>query len=445
MTQYARPSSDITTTNWTRSTGAGTFASHIDEASADDADYIYTQTQGSGVEIKLGSVTDPAGNTSHTVNLRYYVAGSGGGERHTVLLLQGGTTIATVVNNAAMSPRATWNAVTYTLTTGEADAITDYTDLRLRFTAATLGAGEEYRISWAEMNVPDAPGGTPVGFRSMFAFWLGGGGVPSGAVNVDEAIALDAARSVAPAGAAGAIGIVSLGRAQTTTGPATAGGVEALDLLFTLDMDAAEGFTILESIALTWSLTATPTARADSHTGLFLAIAAALSASIEGTEQADLVLGREHGVSLISVGAAAGAIAVDRTHDVQASIGLLLAEAIALAIARDVDVSVAFQQAVEIVLGTERGLEVDHLTGVLASIGLSRTEAAVFGRAAGFMAAVGIHAYRGITTEGEVNFIFTPRHIFIVDSENRVFIVKRDERAFTVEREERTFTVKRGA
>ncbi len=54
MTQYGRPSSDITTTSWTRSSGTAAYYSYIDEAAADDADYLYTQTQGAGLEIKLG-------------------------------------------------------------------------------------------------------------------------------------------------------------------------------------------------------------------------------------------------------------------------------------------------------------------------------------------------------------------------------------------------------
>ena len=40
MTQYGRPSSDITTTNWTRSSGTAAYYSYIDEAAADDADYL---------------------------------------------------------------------------------------------------------------------------------------------------------------------------------------------------------------------------------------------------------------------------------------------------------------------------------------------------------------------------------------------------------------------
>ena len=148
MTQYGRPSSDITTTSWTRSSGTAAYYSYIDEAAADDADYLQTQTQGAGLEIKLGSVLDPLASTGHVVRFRYYVAGSSTAERQTVLLLQGATTRATVVNNATVTRNA-WTQVDYTLTAGQADAITDYSDLRLRFTPGTLAAGETYRISWA--------------------------------------------------------------------------------------------------------------------------------------------------------------------------------------------------------------------------------------------------------------------------------------------------------
>ena len=103
--------------------------SYIDEAAADDADYLYTQTQGAGLEIKLGSVLDPLASTGHVVRFRYYVAGSSTAERQTVLLLQGATTRATVVNNATVTRNA-WTQVDYTLTAGQADPINDYSDLR---------------------------------------------------------------------------------------------------------------------------------------------------------------------------------------------------------------------------------------------------------------------------------------------------------------------------
>jgi hypothetical protein len=155
MAQFLRPSSDVTTTNWTRSSGSSDYWTYIDEVTADANDYVQTQNQGSGLEVGLSTVDTPSNRNSHIVRLQAWALGSNPAERHTVLLLQGATTIATVVNNATIT-RNTPTTLDYTLTSGEANAITDYSNLRLRFTAGTLASGETYRVSWAEMEVPDA-------------------------------------------------------------------------------------------------------------------------------------------------------------------------------------------------------------------------------------------------------------------------------------------------
>ena len=105
--------------------------------------------------LPICTVETPSNRNNHIVRLQAWALGGAASERHTVLLLQGATTIATVVNNAVIT-RNTPTTLGYTLTSGEANDITDYSDLRLRFTAGTLGSGETYRVGWAEMEVPDA-------------------------------------------------------------------------------------------------------------------------------------------------------------------------------------------------------------------------------------------------------------------------------------------------
>ena len=53
-------------------------------------------------------------STGHVVRFRYYVTGSSTAERQTVLLLQGATTRATVVNNATVTRNA-WTQVDLSL------------------------------------------------------------------------------------------------------------------------------------------------------------------------------------------------------------------------------------------------------------------------------------------------------------------------------------------
>ena len=75
-------------------------------------------------------------------------------------LYQGTTLIATMLTAYNIS-RTTWEDVTYTLSAGEADSITDYSALELRFNANVLGGGETIQVSWAEIEVPDVATGHP--------------------------------------------------------------------------------------------------------------------------------------------------------------------------------------------------------------------------------------------------------------------------------------------
>jgi hypothetical protein len=126
--QYARPTSDVSAGTWTASSGSDLYAM-LDETSASDSDYIVT-TGASTCEVALGSLTDPASSSGHIV--RYRISATSGGI--TVRLRQGTTTVATWVHAPAPTSLTTY---AQTLTSGEADSITDYTALRLQFEATT--------------------------------------------------------------------------------------------------------------------------------------------------------------------------------------------------------------------------------------------------------------------------------------------------------------------
>jgi hypothetical protein len=126
--QYARPDADVSDGAWLPSTGADLYAC-IDETTYSDTDYIYT-TSLSSCTIALSSLSDPADSANHVV--RYRAAGDGSTDL-IVTLKQGSTTIATWTEANASSTMTTY---THTLTTGEANSITDYSDLRLVFEAA---------------------------------------------------------------------------------------------------------------------------------------------------------------------------------------------------------------------------------------------------------------------------------------------------------------------
>ena len=157
MSQFARPDSNITQTAFT-----GGFA-EIDESIASDADQAWS-TDGSDatLEVGLSNVTDPGVGTGHI--LRYRVAKtddgalSGSGNTKTVIasLYQGATLIGSDIERTLGGAYTTY---TFNLSSTQADAITNYSDLRIRFT--TLGGGGSpanrrgIGVSWAELEVPD--------------------------------------------------------------------------------------------------------------------------------------------------------------------------------------------------------------------------------------------------------------------------------------------------
>lgn len=125
--QYARPASDITTGSWLPSTPAQPLYSMIDEQVADDNDYIYVGAASSMSEVKLSTVGNPGAGFGHAVRVR---AKGNAGQTLRVALMQGAT------QKATWDQVLTGTAATYTfaLTAGEVSSLSDYSDLRLRFT-----------------------------------------------------------------------------------------------------------------------------------------------------------------------------------------------------------------------------------------------------------------------------------------------------------------------
>lgn len=142
MTQTAAPASDVTDGSWTDQAGGTSLFAAIDEAVASDADYIkssdITAGQSDACEIALGAVTDPISGTGHVVRYRYRSQGATS-INLVVTLLQGATTITSWTHTAVSSTYAT---AEQTLTDGQANSITDYSDLRLRFNA-TVPSGAD--------------------------------------------------------------------------------------------------------------------------------------------------------------------------------------------------------------------------------------------------------------------------------------------------------------
>lgn len=144
MPQFGRPSADTNNPgNWTPTPSSpNTLYDKIDETSADDSDYISSPTAPSSAVYvtKLSSVEDPQSSTGHIIRWRRQKSASGGAQIDlTVQLRQGytneGSQGTLITSRSDTDIPASWTTASYTLTQSEADSITDYTNLYLRFVA----------------------------------------------------------------------------------------------------------------------------------------------------------------------------------------------------------------------------------------------------------------------------------------------------------------------
>jgi hypothetical protein len=125
--QSADPASDISDGAWVASDSSGNLYDMLDDVS--DADYIYTMSN-STCEVEIGDLFDPATSEGHVVG--YRISGNGSANL-TVTLKQGASTIASWTHTPAPTSPTSYER---TLSGAEADAITDYSDLRISFQAA---------------------------------------------------------------------------------------------------------------------------------------------------------------------------------------------------------------------------------------------------------------------------------------------------------------------
>ena len=144
MAQFGRPSTDTTRDNWVEDDDTTTdIFDQIDESVADDGDYIKTGlTPTSDVYVtKLTTLEDPLSSSGHIVRYRFRKDASGGDALDLLVQLREGYTnegaqgtLIASENNVDISG-AGWVDGDFTLSGAEADAITDYTSLYLRFVA----------------------------------------------------------------------------------------------------------------------------------------------------------------------------------------------------------------------------------------------------------------------------------------------------------------------
>lgn len=144
MAQFGRPSADTNNPgSYTDQAGGGTtIYTTIDEVSYSDADYIRSPlAPASAVYVtKLSSVEDPVSSVGHVLRTRYAKDTAGGSTIGLVTeLRQGyvseGTQGTLICTRTFSAIPETFTTDAYSLTTGEADAITNYADLYVRYVA----------------------------------------------------------------------------------------------------------------------------------------------------------------------------------------------------------------------------------------------------------------------------------------------------------------------
>lgn len=160
--QILYPDNDDTIGSWTDdASGTTNIYQAIDEVSQSDSDYVRSENDPSSsvyiVGIDGSGVTDPLVGTGHTVHYAYGKGTSGGGSPPTIditiLLREGTTTRATITLNAVADGFTT---ASYNLSTGEANAITDYTNLNFHITGDKSGGARTAwsQISWINLLIP---------------------------------------------------------------------------------------------------------------------------------------------------------------------------------------------------------------------------------------------------------------------------------------------------
>lgn len=161
MAQFARPDGDVTVNTW----AATPLWEKLDEVSPSDADFVSNNNNtNDACEVSLSDVSDPSSSSGHVVRYRYSKDLAGSNARNVTVGLYQSTTLVAEQTHSGISEVFTDGS--FTLSSGQADAISDYADLRLRFTASgtTGGPGgnrRAVRVSWAELEVPDAAASFP--------------------------------------------------------------------------------------------------------------------------------------------------------------------------------------------------------------------------------------------------------------------------------------------
>lgn len=134
VAQKARPNSDVSGGDWKTDVGGTTLFGAIDESVPVDTDFIHSGADPSNdiCEVALPAIPDPGTANGH--KLRYRIVKKGEGTIDAEIQLRQGTTTV-IASWLHENLDAAVHQFERHLTAGQANAISDYGDLRLRFIA----------------------------------------------------------------------------------------------------------------------------------------------------------------------------------------------------------------------------------------------------------------------------------------------------------------------
>jgi hypothetical protein len=168
MAQILVPAADVAVGSWTPAINA--WASIDDDSGANPtgdgqlvtSDAVGNNTNTTNLDVSLATGTDPASSTGHILRVRWNCSGTQSLAANCELW-QGVPDTGSLVASLTVTPTvgATEIESTHSLTAGEADAISDYTDLHLRLWGRGTAGGpaRSLVVDLAELETPDA--GTP--------------------------------------------------------------------------------------------------------------------------------------------------------------------------------------------------------------------------------------------------------------------------------------------
>ena len=162
MVQFARPAGDLDNTgSWTPDVES-TLWEELDDGASPDGNSVVSDTSPTTSEpftVDLNTITDPEISTGHILRIRWAKNSGGGGAKTVRIELREGY----VNEGSPGSVRATddysinsttLNTDATTLSAGEADSISDYSDLQIRIMG--VASNRALKVDFAELEAPDA-------------------------------------------------------------------------------------------------------------------------------------------------------------------------------------------------------------------------------------------------------------------------------------------------